>query len=65
MPNRSTCSLVALAAFATLTGQAAAQQQLNIYNWSDYIDPTIIEDFTKETGIRVVYDTYDLSLIHI
>ncbi|WP_419716056.1 polyamine ABC transporter substrate-binding protein [Aureimonas altamirensis] len=63
LPNRSTCSLVALAAFAALTGQAAAQQQLNIYNWSDYIDPTIIEDFTKETGIRVVYDTYDSNEI--
>ena len=28
-------------------------------NWSDYIDPGVLEDFTRETGIKVVYDTYD------
>src|ERR1044072_2216402 len=39
---------------------AAAQQRVvNVYNWSDYIDPTTLEDFTKETGIKVVYDTFD------
>ena len=32
---------------------------VNIYNWSDYIDPKSLEAFTKETGIKVVYDTYD------
>jgi putrescine transport system substrate-binding protein len=32
---------------------------LHLYNWSDYIGPTTVADFTKETGIKVVYDTYD------
>jgi putrescine transport system substrate-binding protein len=32
---------------------------LNVYNWSDYIDPTVIEDFQKETGIKVKYDVFD------
>ncbi len=32
---------------------------LNVYNWSDYIDPALLADFTKETGIKVVYDTFD------
>ena len=32
---------------------------LHLYNWSDYIDPQILTDFTKETGIKVVYDTFD------
>ena len=32
---------------------------LNVYNWSDYIDPTVIEDFQKETGIQVKYDVFD------
>ncbi|WP_375410126.1 polyamine ABC transporter substrate-binding protein [uncultured Methylobacterium sp.] len=43
-------------------GPAAAQKPervVNIYNWSDYIDPKVLEAFTKETGITVVYDTYD------
>ena len=36
---------------------------LNVANWSDYIDQKAIEDFTRETGIRVVYDTYDSNEI--
>ena len=35
------------------------QRAVNVYNWSDYIDPTVIEDFTKESGITVRYDTFD------
>ena len=39
---------------------AAAQERVvNIYNWSDYIDPKVLEEFTKETGIKIVYDTFD------
>ena len=37
----------------------AADRIVNVYNWSDYIDPKVLEDFTNETGIKVVYDTYD------
>ncbi|WP_238120150.1 MULTISPECIES: polyamine ABC transporter substrate-binding protein [unclassified Xanthobacter] len=51
---------VALAATAGLTGPAFAQDKvLNVFNWSDYIDPTVLEDFTKETGIKVRYDVFD------
>jgi putrescine transport system substrate-binding protein len=32
---------------------------LNVYNWSDYVGEGVLDDFTKETGIKVVYDTYD------
>jgi putrescine transport system substrate-binding protein len=32
---------------------------LNIYNWSDYITPETLERFTRETGVKVVYDVYD------
>jgi putrescine transport system substrate-binding protein len=39
---------------------AAAQERvLNVYNWSDYIDPYAVARFTRETGIRVRYDVYD------
>lgn len=47
------------AAFVSLA--AADERVVNIYNWSDYVDPKVIEDFTKETGIKVVYDTYDAN----
>lgn len=50
----------ALACIATALAPAAANDKVvNIYNWSDYIDPAMLKKFTDETGIRVVYDTYD------
>jgi putrescine transport system substrate-binding protein len=38
---------------------AAAGGTLRIYNWSDYIDPALLKQFTQETGIKVSYDTFD------
>ena len=35
------------------------EKVLNVYNWSDYIDPTVLEGFTRETGIKVNYDVFD------
>lgn len=32
---------------------------LNIYNWGDYIDPDLIDQFEEESGIKVVYQTFD------
>ncbi len=50
--------------FLSLSLGAGAQERVvNIYNWSDYIDNSIITDFTKETGIKVVYDVYDSNEI--
>ena len=50
----------------TLIAAASAQAQprdrtVNVYNWSDYVEPTVIEGFTKETGIKVKYDTFDAN----
>jgi putrescine transport system substrate-binding protein len=55
-----TFALAAVAIAVLWTGHAPAQGQIvNVYNWSDYIDPTVLADFTKETGIKVRYDTFD------
>jgi putrescine transport system substrate-binding protein len=52
--------LVLTAAIATVAVPAsAAERVVNFYNWSDYIAPTVFDEFTKETGIRVRYDTFD------
>jgi len=37
------------------------ERVVNVYNWSDYIDPKVLEDFTKESGIKVQYDTFDAN----
>lgn len=34
---------------------------LNVYNWGDYIDESVIKDFEKEYGIKVNYETYDTN----
>jgi putrescine transport system substrate-binding protein len=48
---------ILLCAFAA---PAAAQNRvLNVFNWSDYVDPAVLEAFSKETGIKVRYDTFD------
>lgn len=50
--------LLTLVALSWLT-QANAQEVVRVYNWSDYIDPQVVNDFEKETGIKVVYDVFD------
>jgi putrescine transport system substrate-binding protein len=37
----------------------AQDRVLNVYNWTDYIDPAALEQFTAETGIKVRYDVFD------
>jgi putrescine transport system substrate-binding protein len=52
--------LLTIAVFAAGLGPAAAQERVvNVYNWSDYIAPSVIEQFTKESGVKVRYDTFD------
>jgi len=49
----------AAGAATAAAGAATEAKVLNVYNWSDYIDPAVIEDFQKETGIEVHYDVFD------
>lgn len=63
LSRRQALSLVAglaLAAPAIRTARAA-DRQLNIYNWADYIDETVLDEFESETGIALTYDTYASS----
>ena len=58
--------LLALASCLLCIPFAAAQYAggtLNIYNWSDYIGETTLEEFGAEYGIKVNYDVYDSSQI--
>ncbi|QFU22988.1 polyamine ABC transporter substrate-binding protein [Shewanella eurypsychrophilus] len=38
---------------------SAAENTLNIYNWSDYISEEAIASFEAKTGIKINYDVYD------
>jgi putrescine transport system substrate-binding protein len=45
---------------ASAAGTGAAEEKvLNVYNWSDYIEPSVLQEFTQKTGIKVNYDVFD------
>ncbi|MBS0550321.1 MAG: polyamine ABC transporter substrate-binding protein [Proteobacteria bacterium] len=48
---------------ALVAGPAFAQGQVNVYNWSDYIDPAQLKNFAASTKIKVNYTTYDSNEI--
>jgi putrescine transport system substrate-binding protein len=48
-----------IALLLILSPALAQERVVNVYNWSDYIDPEVLAAFTKETGIKVKYDTFD------
>src|ERR1035441_6464676 len=70
-PPQAAPALAASAPNAAASGAAAPgaaalagipmdhQKVLNVYNWSDYIDPTVVPAFEKEYGIKVNYDVFD------
>jgi spermidine/putrescine transport system substrate-binding protein len=37
----------------------ANEKVLYVYNWSEYMPDSVLKNFTKETGIKVKYSTYD------
>ena len=61
-------SLIMLAAAALLCSCAQDRSQiLKVYNWSDYIDETVIGEFEtwyeEQTGepVKVIYQTFDIN----
>ncbi|MCM3693435.1 ABC transporter substrate-binding protein [Neobacillus niacini] len=54
------CGLLSFAASRLEAGSSAGGKgTLVVYNWGEYIDPALINQFEKETGIKVIYETYD------
>ena len=39
--------------------QPAATKKLNIFNWSDYVDPDTVSAFEAAEGVKIRYDFYD------
>ena len=42
-------------------GAKADAGELYVYNWGEYIDESVIEEFQKETGIKVIYDMFETN----
>jgi putrescine transport system substrate-binding protein len=56
-----TSALAALIAGLAVAPAKGEERVVNFYNWSNYVAPGVLEDFTRETGIKVVYDTFDAN----
>lgn len=50
-------SLAAAVLFG-VTLAASAADELNLFAWSEYVPQAVIDGFTKETGIKVNYETF-------
>lgn len=48
-----------LSALASAASATADAPSVHVYNWYDYIGPTTLKDFQRDTGIAPVYDTFD------
>ena len=53
--------LVLIVSAAMLSGCSESRVKLNVFNWGDYIDETVIKDFEKKYDIKVNYETYDTN----
>ncbi len=69
-PGLSAATAVLLGACAGCSDPAAHgatarpdEKVLNVYNWSDYIQPGVVADFSREYGIHVNYDVFDSNEI--
>lgn len=57
---------LSVASAGTLTGcgkktSSGKNGKLYVYNWGEYIDPDLIDQFEEETGIDVVYDMFETN----
>jgi putrescine transport system substrate-binding protein len=61
--RRACCNCIAAGLAVLLTacssGSRPDEHVVNVYNWSDYIDPQVLKEFEKRYGIKVNYDDFD------
>lgn len=63
---RATIGIILICAILMYTAHAmdkttgkSGKDILTVYNWGEYIDPSLIKKFEKQTGIKVIYETFD------
>jgi spermidine/putrescine transport system substrate-binding protein len=56
--TRLLVATAALFGLALPSGPATAAEELNLFAWSEYVPQSVLDDFTKETGVQVNYESY-------
>jgi len=60
MKKISSIIFVAILTLGIFTGcQSSTKQTLKVFNWGEYMDMDVINNFEKEFDVNVVYDTFD------
>lgn len=59
MQKRSFWRVLVALFFATFFVSQVHAKEVVVYNWSEYIPQEVLDNFTKETGIKVVYSTFE------
>lgn len=52
-------ALMGLTAYLNSSEGYSGGNTLTVYNWGDYIDPELLAEFEKESGLKVIYQTFD------
>ncbi len=61
MKKLLTILLIASMLLTILVGCSSKKEKLIVYNWADYIDESVIKEFEKEYGVKVVYETFSTN----
>jgi len=54
-------SVITALMFTFLSGCGKDKVVLNVYNWAEYIDKSLITKFEKETGIKINYEMFETN----
>ncbi|MFZ7093014.1 polyamine ABC transporter substrate-binding protein [Primorskyibacter sp. 2E233] len=52
-------TLMSFTASIAMIASLAHAEEVRVYNWSDYIDESLLSKFEEETGIDLIYDVFD------
>jgi len=56
--GKSMRTFMVLISLVLVASTLADDKTLNLFAWSEYVPQEVIDGYTKETGIKVNYETY-------
>src|ERR1044072_6216836 len=59
MSHRALIAAFAVLLTAFLNPVLAQEKLVKLYAWSGYLSPTVLESFSRATGIKTVVETYE------